>query len=498
MTVAIGVLGAFVAPTAALADGDPEKPVLRWAVTPADESGKDDRASIQHALDAGASVIEHISVQNLGDREETFRLSAADGFTTSNGRFDMLASDKESTGSGTWIDIADEVTVPAGESVLVPFSITVPEQAEPGDHSAGVAASVATRQAVENGASLSVESRMGVKVTTRVKGELAPAVSVGDVSTTYDGSWNPFRPGQVTATVEVTNTGNTRLAIAGTASAGTGKTTFPAVAEQTGELLPGDTQQVMLAIDGSWPTFYVPGELIVAPEVAVLDGTSAAVDEVSISFGTWAIPWPQLLVLLALVLLFVALTGNRRRGRRHLELLLHQAREEGRRSATSPTSGQPTHGRNGRTIRARAALPMLALVAATSLTPALAAPAPDPGTDGVGLHVTITEFDDSTPAPIPGMPEDPGEAPGDGADGGHVSVPGAEGGNSESPGSGSLDDGGATNLDRDAPKGPDSRSQLAATGAESTTVLALGALAALLCGGAMIRHCCSPTQTNPA
>ena len=459
MTVAIGVLGAFVAPTAALADGDPEEPAVRWAVTPADESGENDRASIQHALDAGESVIEHISVQNLGDREETFRLSAADGFTTSNGRFDMLASDEESTDAGTWIAIADEVTVPAGESAVVPFSITVPEQAEPGDHSAGVAASVVTRRSAEEGASLGVESRVGVKVTTRVTGELAPAVSVGDVSTTYDGSWNPFRPGQVTATVEVTNTGNTRLAIGGTAAAGTGKVTFPADGEQIGELLPGDTHQVVLSIDGTWPTFYVPGDLVVAPEVAVLDGTSAAADEVRVPFGAWALPWPQLLLLLGLVLLLTALTGNRRRGRRHLEMLLHPAREEGRRSAESPTSGQSAPGRNERTVRSRAALTVLTVVAAASLTPAVAAPAPDPGTDDVGLHVTITELDDSTPAPTPGMPESPGAAPDDGAD---------------------------------------SRSQLAATGADSATTLALGALAVLLCGGAIIRHRCSPTRKDPA
>lgn len=337
----LGLLAVAGTP-AALADGEPD-PATRWAVTPAGESGQDGRSSLQHALDPGESLTEHIAVHNLSDRQETFRLSAADGFTTATGRFDMLASAEESTDAGTWIDIAPEVTVGAGESVVVPLTITVPQRAEPGDHPAGVAASVLSTRSAGDGTSLGVESRVGVKVTTRVTGELAPAVSIGDVSATYDGSWNPFRPGQVTATFEVANEGNTRLSIAGTAAAGTGEAVFPAEGEQIGELLPGDARQVSVVIDGAWPTIHLPGRLHVTPGVAVLDGTSAEVDAAEVTFGVWALPWPQLLVLVALMLLAGAAIGGRRRSRRRLDALLDQAREEGRRSAgpLPPPAGTP-------------------------------------------------------------------------------------------------------------------------------------------------------------
>src|SRR5699024_10383932 len=56
----------------AWADGDEQSADTRWAVTPADGSGRDERSSIQHALDPGESITEHIAVHNLGDREETF------------------------------------------------------------------------------------------------------------------------------------------------------------------------------------------------------------------------------------------------------------------------------------------------------------------------------------------------------------------------------------------------------------------------------------------
>src|SRR5699024_7051451 len=81
---------------------------------------------------------------------------------------------------------------------------------------------------------------------------------------------------------------------------------------------------------------YLPGELVLAPEGAALDGSTVTAPQARASFGLWAAPWPQLLVLLGLALIIAALIGNRRRGRRRLEAPLTPARAEGRRSAGSP------------------------------------------------------------------------------------------------------------------------------------------------------------------
>ena len=165
----------------------------------------------------------------------------------------MLAADEESTDAGTWIDIVDEVTVGAGESAIVPLTITVPAQAEPGDHPAGVAASVLRGRDAGEGTSLGVESRVGVKVTTRVTGELAPAVGVGAVSSRYEGSWNPLRPGRVTTTFEVTNEGNTRLSPAGEVAAGTGEAAFPAEASSSASCCPATPARSPSWSTGSGP-----------------------------------------------------------------------------------------------------------------------------------------------------------------------------------------------------------------------------------------------------
>jgi hypothetical protein len=96
----------------------------------------------------------------------TLRISAADGYFQENGRFSMLPSDKESVDAGLWIEVQDEVTVGAGETVIVPFTTTVPENATPGDHAAGIAASVLSQQVEEDGAMAGVESRVGFRVMT--------------------------------------------------------------------------------------------------------------------------------------------------------------------------------------------------------------------------------------------------------------------------------------------------------------------------------------------
>src|SRR5699024_8750036 len=121
-----------------------------------------------------------------------------------------------SVDAGTWIDVQPEVTVPAGETVVVPYRLTVPENAEPGDHAAGIAASVTSVQSsADGGAAVGVQSRVGFQVMTRVTGQLAPAASLSGVSTVYHTEWNPLSAGTATVSFEVTNTGNTRIVAEG-------------------------------------------------------------------------------------------------------------------------------------------------------------------------------------------------------------------------------------------------------------------------------------------
>ncbi|MEU4561201.1 hypothetical protein AB0F72_22690 [Actinoplanes sp. NPDC023936] len=314
--VVVLLLAAALVLPATPAAAEPAK--LTWTVQPATAAGPDGRRWVERTLDPGQVVTEHLAVRNFSDTSAEFRLTAADGYLTDKGRFNMLPSDSPSADGGTWIEVRDTVTVGAGQTAVVPFTITVPEDATPGDHPAGIAASVAGRQGT-----VQVESRVGFRVLLRASGEVRPALALRGVSAAFERSWNPFVPGALTVSHQAANTGNVRLDVAGQVSAselfGLLSAERP---EQPAELLPGGDAAATTRIDGVWG---------LGPIRTTVQLSSAAAASATVT--TWVVPWPQLLLLVAAALLGPALRARSRHRRRRLEALLDQARREGARSA---------------------------------------------------------------------------------------------------------------------------------------------------------------------
>lgn len=348
----ISILRAIIVAVAgtALLAGAPAMPALgaelhrladdptSWAVSPADEQGPDGRAWAELTLDPGRSVTEHLAVRNLSKQPATFQLKAADGYFTDTGRFTMLPSATPSTAAGTWIAVQDAVPVPAGGTAVVPYTVTVPANATPGDHAAGIAASIRFVGAnPDGGGTLGVESRVGFRVITRVTGSVSPALAVGDLTTAYETSWNPGQPGTMTVRTTIANTGNVALAVTGTADAGGASAAFgiPDGAD-TVELLPGDRRTVSATVTGVWPL----GPVGVTGRFTA---TAGGLDPVTVSSAatSWAIPWPQLCTLVLLALLGLIIWAGRRRRRANLRRLLAAERAAGRAEAGDHTSTIP-------------------------------------------------------------------------------------------------------------------------------------------------------------
>ncbi|WP_260837467.1 DUF916 domain-containing protein [Microbacterium sp. SLBN-146] len=323
----------------AAADDDAE---VRWSVVPADESGPDGRRAVEIDVDPGEVVEDHFAVRNIGKDEVVFSLTAADGFYNANGRFDILAADQESVAAGTWISVPETVTVPGGETVVVPFTITVPDRAEPGDHAAGITASVLSVKEAEDGTSVGVESRIGFRVLTRVTGEITPSAALAAVSGDYDTSWNPLRPGRQTVTFDVVNEGNTRLLAEGTVSAGGQSVAFPAEGESAQELLPGDTRTISVEIDDVWPFFLVPTTVTLTPTVLTMTDATESLAPVSADVIVWAVPWPQLILLAGILLVVGAILWGRLRSRRRLTALIEGVREEARKEGREEARTEST------------------------------------------------------------------------------------------------------------------------------------------------------------
>ncbi|MGI5186879.1 hypothetical protein ACQEVI_01905 [Promicromonospora sp. CA-289599] len=330
---------ASAAPASAAADD-----VVTWSVRPGDENGEDGRAWVEWAADPGRSRTEHMVVVNHGDDTVEFRLSAADGYFTDTGRFNMLPADQESVAAGTWIELPQSVTVPAGAAEVVPFTVAVPDDAEPGDHAAGVAASVHST----GGGKVAVESRVGFRVMTRVLGELAPALGL-TAAASYSGEANPFEAGTVDVEYELENTGNTRLntlpEVSLSGPFGLGELTVRG--EEIVEIAPGETRRGTVRFPDAWP--------LVAYDVSVVAQPLPISDELSFDDAergsaqttVLAMPWSQIVVLILAGLLTAWAVWRRRREKRRTEELVAQARAEAlaeaRASAVTAAAAVPHH-----------------------------------------------------------------------------------------------------------------------------------------------------------
>jgi len=309
----VGLLVVATPPVAATADeGD-----VSWGVRTASNDQGADRQNFGYEIDPGAAVDDAFVISNHDVLPLDLALYGADGFTTEAGQLDVVTQDTESVALGAWIDFAaDSVTVPAGESVEVPFTVNVPENAEPGDYAGAVITSLG-QPSQEQG--LSVDRRLGIRIHLRVGGELAPALTVADMRVDYSGTFNPFGTGDATVSYTLENTGNARLTAGQSVSIAGAFGMLPAEATDLGvvpELLPGESWKVSTRIAGVIPTFWLSATTVVTLESASNETGDASIAPVEATATTWAVPWAMLVLILLAAALVVGAVLLARRVRR--------------------------------------------------------------------------------------------------------------------------------------------------------------------------------------
>ncbi|WP_018681375.1 WxL protein peptidoglycan domain-containing protein [Actinokineospora enzanensis] len=277
---------------------------VTWGVRPVDSALGTDRPNFAYSVAPGAALGDALLVSNHEQRALTFAVYAADAFTTSSGRLDLKPAGEAPADAGAWVRFdTPTVTVPAGQTVAVPFTVTVPADATPGDHSGGVVTSLR----VESGSGITVDRRLGSRMHLRVAGVLTPSVEVRGLTVNYDGTPNPVGKGTTSVGYTIVNTGNTRL----TATHGVriegpfGWFATDAAVEPLPELLPGESVTRKAAV-GSVPA----GRLSAAVTVTAAVPGGAALPVVTSSAAAVAIPWSVVVCLLLLVCLALALRAR--------------------------------------------------------------------------------------------------------------------------------------------------------------------------------------------
>ena len=271
--------------------------IQSWAAVP---GGSNKRSNLTYDADGGSTIKDSVTVQNYGNVQLNLRVYATDAINTVDGQFDLLAGDKAPTDVGSWVSLAQEnVTVPAGQQVTIPFTLTIPPGALPGDHIGGIAVSSRATSTTANGNRVIVDRRTGVRLYLRVRGELRSNLVVENLKASYRASFNPWG-GRLSVRYRIVNRGNVRQA--GTYRAelagafGSGRHRLPETAFP--ELLPGQSVEVFQVANGIPAYFVATARIDITPSA----GGDAALGDARVQRASVFAP-PVLLLVLAMVLL---------------------------------------------------------------------------------------------------------------------------------------------------------------------------------------------------
>jgi hypothetical protein len=302
---------AFAIPTGAVDTPIPPPPpgsgqyYEGWALAPTgtDPSQPSSRAFLAYTLAPGTNASDSVTLWNYSDVQLNFKVYGTDAYNNTTGEFTLLAGDQKPKDAGSWIALrTSSLTVPARTRVDIPMEIRVPANASPGDHTAGVVASVPTQTTDSNGLPQVVDRRTGSRVYVRVTGPVNPSLTVENISTDYHGVFNPL-DGSLDVSYTLRNAGNVRL---GARQQVTVKDIFGR------EIASRKVKTIPEVLPGNAITFHesfndVPAELRVGATVDVTPLKPVGVSDQppapkSWTSHAWAIPWS---VLLFIALLFL-------------------------------------------------------------------------------------------------------------------------------------------------------------------------------------------------
>lgn len=196
LIVAAGVVSLVAfAPQAALAQsigigGRPANP---------DPNNARTKSIFVKTIEPGASASDAVEVMNNTAQPQTVIVYATDSTVSSGGAFACAQANDPVKGAGGWVQLSSSsVEVPANGTTKVPFTITAPKNAEPGEQDACIILQQKKDTTVQSGIGLSF--RTGIRVAILIPGNIVKAITPLGLSVQQ-------KDNQIITTPRVKNTG---------------------------------------------------------------------------------------------------------------------------------------------------------------------------------------------------------------------------------------------------------------------------------------------------
>jgi hypothetical protein len=282
-----------------------------FGVGPADQKGLDGRSYLNYTTSPGARTSDHIAVTNYGTKPIKLTLYPADATAADNGSIGFAPRTAQRTDASRWITFNGgattlELHLAARRTRVLPITVSVPDNATPGDHLAGVMASYQGLVIGKGGQHLKFEQRVALRALFRVSGDIKALLTIDNLHVTYHGTVNPFGTGGATVTYVVRNAGNVLLS-------GKQNVNITGLFGSTGStntlvrlplMLPGARFPMRVEVRHVWPQLLMHARVTVTP-LGVAGAANPDLASASASTMFWAIPW----TLLALVALLIVAAG---------------------------------------------------------------------------------------------------------------------------------------------------------------------------------------------
>lgn len=131
-----------------------------------------------HTLEPGAIQKEGIKVVNNTPTKKTFLIYGGDSTPSTDGAFACKQLSEEKNDVGAWIKLdKSEVTMDPSTNQVIPFTITVPQNASVGEHN-GCILIQEKKDKQEGQAGMALSVRTGIRVAITIPGDLVRKLEI--------------------------------------------------------------------------------------------------------------------------------------------------------------------------------------------------------------------------------------------------------------------------------------------------------------------------------